>query len=90
MEAGTPAVPPPAMSYPAPYRAYAQPEFFALEWLAEGVLGVAFNRPPVNAFHVAKWTELHRIFDHIRGDGDVRVVVLYGNGRCFTAGLDCR
>lgn len=34
------------------------------------------------------WTEMHKIFDHIRGDGDVRVVILSGEGRCFTAGLD--
>lgn len=32
---------------------------------------------------------MHQIFDHIRRDGDVRVVVLSGDGRCFTAGLDC-
>lgn len=78
------------MSAPAPYTAYERPEFFELQWLAPSVLGVAFHRPPVNAFHVAMWTEMHRIFQRIKIDGDVRVVVLSGNGRCFTAGLDCR
>lgn len=33
---------------------------------------------------------MHQIFDHIRRDGNVRVVVLYGNGKCFTGGLDLR
>lgn len=76
------------MAYPTAYPAFAQAEFFAVQWLAPNVLGVAFNRAPVNAFHVAMWIEMHRIFAHIKLDGDVRAVVLYGHGKCFTAGLD--
>ncbi|WFD27662.1 hypothetical protein MNAN1_002663 [Malassezia nana] len=74
---------------PTPYEGF-QPRFFRLQWLDEHVLGVAFARPPVNAFHSAMWAEMHRIFSHIRGDGLVRVVVLYGEGKCFTGGLDLR
>lgn len=65
-------------------------KFFKVAWLAEHVLGVAFHRPPVNAFHVMMWEEMHHIFARIRNDGDVRVVVLYGEGKCFTGGLDLR
>jgi len=65
-----------------------KPQFFRLQWLAEHVMGVSFHHPPVNAFHTAMWTEMHRIFSHIRGDGHVRAVVLYGEGKCFTGGLD--
>lgn len=32
--------------------------------------------------------EMSRIFYHIRDDPDVIAVVLSGEGRCFTAGLD--
>lgn len=66
-----------------------KPQYFRLQWLVDHVLGVSFNRPPVNAFHVPMWTEMHRIFSHLRGDGEVRAVVLYGEGKCFTGGLDC-
>ncbi|CAD6890851.1 unnamed protein product [Tilletia caries] len=54
----------------------------------EGVLRVSFNRPPVNAWHDAMWRELHKLFDTISTDNNVAVVVLSGEGRAFTAGLD--
>ncbi|WFD41449.1 hypothetical protein MPSI1_000076 [Malassezia psittaci] len=76
------------MSYPAVYKNLSGVEYFSLEWLAPNVLGVAINRPPVNAFHVAMWKEMQRIFRQIKLDGEIRAVVLHGNGRCFTAGLD--
>lgn len=34
------------------------------------------------------WTEMHHIFRRIRVDTDVRAVVLYSDGKCFTAGID--
>ena len=36
----------------------------------------------------SNWLEMRRVFKHIPTDGDIRAVVLYGKGRCFTAGLD--
>ncbi|WFD30716.1 hypothetical protein MSPP1_001740 [Malassezia sp. CBS 17886] len=54
------------MSFPAPFPSFGETEFFRLEWLAPGVLGVELSRPPVNAFHVPKWTEMERIFRFIR------------------------
>ena len=65
-----------------------EPKYFQVSWLAEHVLGVGIRRSPVNAFDTATWTEMHAIFSRIRVDSDVRAVVLYGEGRCFTAGLD--
>ncbi|KAI3618486.1 hypothetical protein CBS9595_002849 [Malassezia furfur] len=59
------------MTYPTAYPAFAQAEFFEVQWLAPHVLGVAFHRAPVNAFHVAMWSEMRRIFAHIKLDGDV-------------------
>ena len=35
------------------------------------------------------WQELAAIFRHIQTDPEVGAVVLSGEGRCFTAGLDC-
>ena len=53
-----------------------EPKYFNVSWLAEHVLGVGIRRSPVNAFDTVTWTEMHAIFSRIRGDGDVRAVVL--------------
>ncbi|EPQ31879.1 uncharacterized protein PFL1_00078 [Pseudozyma flocculosa PF-1] len=76
------------MSFPKPYTGFASPKYHKLELAAEGVLHMAFNRPPVNAFIDPKWQETQAILKHVRDDGDVNVIVLSGEGRAFTAGLD--
>lgn len=76
------------MSYPTRYEPLADTQYYSVEWLAEGVLGVALNRPPLNTFNRGNWLEMLRVFKHIPNDGDIRSVVLYAKGRCFTAGLD--
>ncbi|KAE8261790.1 hypothetical protein A4X03_0g2971 [Tilletia caries] len=76
-------------SFPQPYKTLAT-EFHLVQFEAEGVLRVSFNRPPVNAWHDAMWRELHKLFDTISTDNDVAVVVLSGEGRAFTAGLDLK
>ncbi|WP_119680182.1 enoyl-CoA hydratase/isomerase family protein [Indioceanicola profundi] len=54
-----------------------------------GVATVTLNRPEVhNAFNDAVIAELHRVWDELGGDGDVRVVLLRGNGPSFSAGAD--
>ncbi|KAI5811711.1 ClpP/crotonase-like domain-containing protein [Peziza echinospora] len=55
-----------------------------------GVLHVEINRPQkLNAFTFAMFGEIHEIFTKVKGDGDVRCVVLSGAGeKGFTAGLD--
>ncbi|KAE8259953.1 hypothetical protein A4X13_0g677 [Tilletia indica] len=76
-------------SFPQSYKKLAT-EFHLVQFESEGVLRVSFNRPPVNAWHDPMWRELHVLFDTISTDGDVAVVVLSGEGRAFTAGLDLK
>lgn len=61
-----------------------------LEVHAEGpVLHVRLNRPDVrNAFNGTVVAELGAAFDGADADADVRVVVLAGNGKSFSAGAD--
>ncbi len=62
---------------------------FEVTLAAPGVLSVALNRPRKrNAQTHHMWDEMRNIFETISSDRDVRVVILSGNGKCFTAGLD--
>lgn len=50
---------------------------------------VTLNRPEVhNAFNQVMIAELTDVFKNISGDDEVRVVVLTGNGKSFSAGAD--
>lgn len=64
--------------------------FETLALRAEGaVLSVRLNRPEVrNAFNGTLVRELSAVFAAIDGDDDVRVVVLSGEGKSFSAGAD--
>lgn len=56
----------------------------------EGPLGwIALNRPEkLNAISKAMLTELNAAIDHALADDAVRVIVLRGEGRAFSAGFD--
>ena len=57
----------------------------------DGVATIALNRPEVrNALTSAMFLELERLLLDIAQDDDVRVVVLTGAGRGFSAGADLR
>lgn len=51
-----------------------------------GVLRIAINNPPVNVLNMATMTEIGNALDSV--DRSVKVVVLSGQGRCFSAGVD--
>ncbi|GAC76885.1 hypothetical protein PANT_22d00236 [Moesziomyces antarcticus T-34] len=76
------------MSFPQPYRGFAEAKYHKLTLAAEGVLLLSFNRPPVNAWIDPKWRELAAILRTVRDNPDVASIVVAGEGRCFTAGLD--
>ena len=76
------------MSFPQPYRGFADAKYHKLTLAAEGVLLLSFNRPPVNAWIDPKWRELAAILRTVRDDPEVASIVVAGEGRCFTAGLD--
>ncbi|MBI4336416.1 MAG: enoyl-CoA hydratase/isomerase family protein [Chloroflexi bacterium] len=58
----------------------------------EGSLAViTLNRPDrLNALSRQLWQDMNAVLDEIEGDGEVRVVILHGNGRAFCAGADIR
>jgi enoyl-CoA hydratase len=51
---------------------------------------VIFDRPPVNAQNRRSREEMIQIFDELSDRDDVRVVVLTGAGRVFSAGADIK
>lgn len=66
------------------------PDFvtFALE-VHEGIARVALNRPDrANAFNHEMWRELGQVMRWIDATAEVRVAILGGRGRHFTAGID--
>lgn len=59
--------------------------------IKESVALVTLNRPDnLNALSRAMITALIEVFDALRDDQQVRVVVLTGSGRAFCAGLDLK
>ena len=57
--------------------------------LKDKIAHVAINRPEkVNAMNAAFWSEIVEIFEWIDDTDDVRVVVLSGEGKHFSAGID--
>jgi delta(3,5)-delta(2,4)-dienoyl-CoA isomerase len=75
--------------YPRPYTAFGKVEYHTLTMEAYRVLRVSFKRGAVNAWIEPMWREFDRILRFIKYDGDVNAIVLSGENRCFTAGLDC-
>ena len=64
--------------------------FETFEYSVENhVAHVVLNRPEkVNALNKTAWKELKEIFELIDATPDVRVAVLSGNGKLFSAGID--
>jgi methylglutaconyl-CoA hydratase len=59
------------------------------EQRSDGVVRLTLNRPEIhNAFDDRQITELSAVLDELAGDDSVRVVVLTGAGRSFSAGAD--
>ncbi|HZR80545.1 MAG TPA: enoyl-CoA hydratase/isomerase family protein [Candidatus Binatia bacterium] len=55
------------------------------------VATVSLNRPDrLNAWSWEMGMELHRRMEEVAANGDVRVVILRGNGRAFCAGIDLK
>jgi enoyl-CoA hydratase len=59
--------------------------------IADGVATVTINRPEaLNGLNPAAHAELERVWDELDEDDDVRVAVLTGAGRAFSAGGDLK
>nr|WP_304217712.1 enoyl-CoA hydratase [Fredinandcohnia onubensis] len=64
-------------------------EFFKVK-LAEYIATISINRPPANALSTAVLKELTSLLDDIEKDDNVRVLVIHGEGRFFSAGADIK
>jgi enoyl-CoA hydratase len=62
-----------------------------LSWSLEGkVAHVIIQRPPANALASGLIREIDAILDELEGNRDVRVILLKGEGRFFSAGADIK
>ena len=63
-------------------------EFYIVE-KKPPIAWVYLNRPDkLNAMNAPAWKETIPIFEDLDGDPDIKVVVISGKGKCFTAGID--
>ena len=68
-------------------------EFETIKWeLREDGIGIlSLNRPDnLNAMSFQMIEDLHIILDHLMINLDCRVVIIRGEGRMFSAGLDIK
>ncbi|WP_075620007.1 enoyl-CoA hydratase [Paenisporosarcina indica] len=62
-----------------------------LSWTVEDhVAKVSINRPPANALSRALILEVNELLSAVEHDESVRVIVLHGEGRFFSAGADIK
>lgn len=64
-------------------------EFLTVK-IDEGVAVATINRPPANALSRALIQEVDALLDEVANDETIRVVVLHGEGRFFSAGADIK
>lgn len=56
----------------------------------EGVAVVTINRPPANALCRAIIQEVDEVLNEVEQNADIRVVLIHGEGRFFSAGADIK
>lgn len=62
-----------------------------LSWTVENYIAtVTINRPPANALSRALILEVNDLLDAVENDDNVRVIVLQGEGKFFSAGADIK
>ncbi|WKX96169.1 hypothetical protein Q1695_012542 [Nippostrongylus brasiliensis] len=66
-------------------------EFLKVEMLSEYVVQVKLNRPrQMNALNSKIWSEIGDAFEKLNDDENCRVVILSGEGKAFSSGLDIK
>ncbi len=58
--------------------------------IEDGVAVATINRPPANALSRALIQEVDALLDQVENDDSVRVIVLHGEGKFFSAGADIK
>lgn len=56
----------------------------------DGVAIATINRPPANALSRSLIMEVNELLDEVVNDDSIRVIVLHGEGRFFSAGADIK
>ncbi|WP_252502690.1 enoyl-CoA hydratase [Sporosarcina sp. Marseille-Q4943] len=56
----------------------------------DGVASVSINRPPANALSSGLIQEIDQMLDKVEHDESVRVIMLHGEGKFFSAGADIK
>ncbi|MGH7966957.1 MAG: enoyl-CoA hydratase/isomerase family protein, partial [Candidatus Binatia bacterium] len=57
----------------------------------DGPVGfIVFDRPPANAYNLELLKDLDTVIEQVRDDAGVKVVILRGNSRFFSAGADIK
>ncbi|AIT82097.1 enoyl-CoA hydratase/isomerase family protein [Novosphingobium pentaromativorans] len=67
---------------------YPEYEGLKLDWPEDGILRITLSRGNVNAMSFQMHHDISQIWRRIDRDQDVRVVIVTGEGRCFSAGGD--
>ncbi|GAB9466489.1 Delta dienoyl-coa isomerase [Globisporangium polare] len=64
-------------------------ETLALTIQDNNVLHLKLNRPrTMNAMNMQMWVELAQAFEHVEQDTTIRAVIVSGEGKAFTSGMD--
>lgn len=62
-----------------------------LNWsYEERIATITIQRPPANALSSGLLKELSLVLDEIEGNSEIRVIVIHGDGRFFSAGADIK
>ena len=62
-----------------------------LKWSnQDGIATITIARPPANALSSGVLRELSAILDEIEHNRDMKVIVIHGEGRFFSAGADIK
>jgi cyclohexa-1,5-dienecarbonyl-CoA hydratase len=56
--------------------------------LRDGLGTITLNRPPVNVLNIAMMEEINHLLEAWQGKKDLKVILLKGRGKCFSAGVD--
>lgn len=64
-------------------------EFLKID-VEDGVAAIVINRPPANALSSSLIQEIDKVLDKVENDDSVRVIVLHGEGKFFSAGADIK
>lgn len=65
-----------------------QPDQFLHVEIGDGVATLTLDRPPVNVLHIPMLQQLEETFWQLASDQAVRVLILRGEGKLFSAGVD--